>query len=376
MTRLMNFNAGPATLPDEALARARDELLDFEGTGLSIMEHSHRGPAYEAVHEEALGLVRALWQLPATHDVLFLQGGASQQFAQVPLNFLPPDRRAGYVVNGAWGEKAFAEAKTVRAVGGGVAVLAHTTGTGDGRDPQYARVSNPEEIQEDPSLAYLHVTSNETIHGLQYEAPGGVALPAPAGVPLVVDHSSDFGWRPADLARFDLVYAGAQKNIGPSGLVVVVARKAFLAEGRRDLPKVFQYRTAAAANSLYNTPPTFSVYLVRNVLGWTRDQGGLAAMERRNLAKAALVYGALDRNPGFWHVPVEKPSRSVMNVVFRLPSEALEDRFVAEAAQAGMVGLKGHRSVGGIRVSLYNAIPEAWAQVLAGFMDDFVRRYG
>jgi phosphoserine aminotransferase len=237
------------------------------------------------------------------------------------------------------------------------------------------RAPRTDELSIDPSAAYLHFTSNETIHGVQFGL--GPAAPIPATPsPLVCDMSSDFLWRKVDVAPYSLIYAGAQKNIGPSGLVVVIVRKDFLARARRDIPKIFQYRVHAENGSLYNTPPTFAVYLVRNVLAWAKGAGGLDVIERWNREKGALVYGAIDRRAGFYRCPVEAGARSVMNVVFRLPSEALEERFVAEAKQAGMVGLKGHRSVGGIRASFYNAVPVEAARTLASFMDGFAARHG
>jgi phosphoserine aminotransferase len=370
----MNFNAGPAALPLPALERARDELLDFAKSGMSVMEHSHRGKQYEAVHDEALALLRELAGIPATHEILFVQGGASQVFATVPMNLLHPGKTAEYVVSGAWGEKALSEGKTTAAMLGGAVRLAGTTGEGDGKEKRYTRVPLRSEVKVAPAAAYLHITSNETIHGLQYEVDPARPFPDPGKVPMVADMSSDLLWRPLDLSRFGLVYAGAQKNIGPSGIVVVVVSKALLEAGRKDIPKIFQLRTAAENKSLYNTPPTFAIYLVRNVLLWLKGLGGLAAMEARNRQKAARLYAAIDRNSSYYRCPVERESRSVMNVVFRLPGEADEERFVAEAKAKGMVGLKGHRSVGGIRASIYNAVLPEWVDALASFMDDFAKK--
>ena len=374
MARTMNFNAGPATLPLPALERARDELLDFAGSGMSVMEHSHRGKEYEAVHDEALSLLRELLPVPQTHEILFLQGGATQLFAQVPLNLVEPGGAAEYLVTGAWGEKAFSEGKVAATLVGGAARVAFTTGLGEGKEKAYERVPRPEEVKVSPKAAFLHLTSNETIHGVEFAADPARPFPEAGQVPLVADMSSDFLWRPIDLSRFGLVYAGAQKNIGPSGVVVVVVSKELLARGRKDIPKIFQFRTQAENKSLYNTPPTFGVYMIRNVLAWLKGLGGLSAMEARNRKKAALLYAALDRNASYYRVPAEKESRSVMNVVFRLPTEADEERFVAEAKKRGMVGLKGHRSVGGIRASIYNACEPEWVEELARFLDEFARR--
>ncbi|HEY1955429.1 MAG TPA: 3-phosphoserine/phosphohydroxythreonine transaminase [Polyangiaceae bacterium] len=359
--RVLNFNAGPATLPLSALELARDELVDFGGTGMSILEHSHRGKDYDAVHQEAKSLLRDMLGVPATHDILFVQGGASQLFAQVPMNFLPAGKSADYVVNGAWGEKALAEAKVVGKMLGGET---HVAAQADMRAP------TDDEIKPNPGSAYLHYTSNETIHGVEFHRIPKTTLP------LVCDASSDFMWKKTDVSKFALVYAGAQKNVGPSGIVVLLAQKDFVAQGRKDIPKIFQLRTVAENDSLYNTPPTFAIYLIRNVMRWIKSEGGLDAVEKRNREKAKLVYDALDAHEGFYRLPVDKGSRSVMNVVFRLPTEALEEQFLAEAKKQKMVGLKGHRSVGGMRVSLYNAVPVEWARALAELIEGFAKKNG
>jgi phosphoserine aminotransferase len=372
MSRKINFNAGPAALPLPALERARDELLDFAGSGMSVMEHSHRGKEYEAVHDEAIALVRELLGVPASYEVLLLQGGATSLFAEIPMNLLDKGKTAQYLITGAWGEKALGEAKIVSAMfGAGVAV--QNIGTGEGKEKKYTRVPAPAEVKVDPGAAYLHITSNETIHGVEFNADKSRAFPGTGSVPLVADMSSDFLWRSFDITKFGLVYAGAQKNIGPSGVVVVVVSKELLEKGRKDIPKIFQFRTHAENKSLYNTPPTFGVYMVRNVLSWLKGQGGLAKIEEINRKKAARIYGVIDANAGFFRSPVEKESRSVMNVVFRLPAEDMEAEFIAEARKRGMVGLKGHRSVGGIRVSMYNAAPYEWVDTLAVFMEEFAR---
>jgi phosphoserine aminotransferase len=362
----MNFNPGPAALPLAALERARAELLDFEGTGMSVMEHSHRNKVYEAVHDQAIGLVRELLGVPKDYDVLFLQGGASMQFAQLPMSFLPPGRSADHIVFGAWTEKAHAEAKAWAAVAGAKANVAASTKEGG-----YTRVVRPEEAKLDDGAAYVHYASNETIHGVQYQE-----LPSFGRAPQVCDMSSDILSRPFDVSRFAFIYAGAQKNIGPSGVTVVIARRSFVEEGRKDLPKILQYRAHAEANSLLNTAPTFGIYLVRNVLDWLKGQGGVPAIEKTNRAKAASIYAVIDANPAVYRCPVDRESRSVMNVVFRLPSEELEKAFLAEATRNGMVGLKGHRVIGGIRASLYNAVEPAWVEALAGFMKDFAKARG
>ncbi len=361
--RVINFNAGPAGLPLPALVRARDELLDFQGSGMSVMEHSHRGREYESVHDEAISLLTGLLGIPSTHQVLFLTGGASQQFAQVPMNFLTPDTGADYLITGGWSEKAFDEAKFY-----GKPRVAATTVTADKR---YTRVPRQAELQLDPRAGYVHLTSNNTLFGTQWHT-----FPDVGHVPLVADMSSDFLWKKLDVSRFSFIYAGAQKNLGPSGVLIAVADKDFIARGRKDIPKIFRYTTHAENNSLYNTPPTLAIYLVRNVLAWVRDVGGLSQLEKWNREKADVLYGAIDRNADFYRAPVERESRSVMNVVFRLPTEELDTAFVSEAKKQGMVGLKGHRLTGGIRVSMYNAVSVDNVRTLTSFMDHFVKTRG
>jgi len=362
MARALNFNAGPAAIPLAALERARNELLDFNGSGMSIMEHSHRGKDYEAVHHEAIALLRKLLAVPEDFHVLFLTGGASQQFAQVPMNFLHPGQSADYVITGGWSEKAFDEARRV-----GTARVACSTK----KDGTFTRIPTQSEIEIDPNAAYVHYTSNNTLYGTQWHHEID-----PQGRPLISDMSSDFLSRPFDLSRHAMIYAGAQKNLGPSGVVIALVHASMIERARTDIPVIFRYATHAKHHSLYNTPPTFAIYMVRNVLAWLDSIGGLPAIDARNREKARILYDALDRHAGFYHCPVEKGSRSIMNVVWRLGSEALEDKFVTEAKQQNMVGLKGHRSVGGLRASIYNAVDVAAVQTLADFIDDFARRYG
>jgi phosphoserine aminotransferase len=361
--RVINFNAGPAGLPLPALEKARDELLDFEGSGMSIMEHSHRGKVYEAVHHDATARLTRLLGIPDSHTVLYLTGGASTQFALIPMNFLVAGRSADYVMTGVWSEKALDEAKVLGA--------ARVAGSTRGPDGQYTRVPTQAELTLDPKAAYVHTTSNNTIYGTQFHA-----FPDTGAVPHVCDMSSDFLWKRIDVSKFDFIYAGAQKNLGPSGVLVAVARKSFLEGARKDIPKVLRYQTHAENDSLYNTPPTLAIYLVRNVLEWIEGQGGLDALEVRNRAKAEVLYATIDRLAGFYRAPVERASRSVMNIVFRCPTEALDAKFVAEAVKAGMVGLKGHRIAGGIRVSAYNAVSLQDAQTLASFMQSFAHSNG
>jgi len=359
--RVINFNAGPAGLPLPALEAARDELIDFQKSGMSIMEHSHRGAVYEAVHDEAVALFGELLGIPKTHSVTFVQGGASLQFGLIPMNFLPKGKSADYVVTGVWSEKAISEAK----------YLGEVRAAWQPPDGKFVRVPTQSELKLDPNAAYVHTTSNNTIYGTQFHV-----LPDTGAVPHVCDMSSDFMWRPIDVSRFAFIYAGAQKNIGPSGVVVVIANKDFLAKRRTDIPKIFQYQTHAENNSLYNTPNTWGIYLCRNVLRWMKSIGGLTALEARNQEKARVLYGAIEKASGFYKAPVEPASRSVMNIVFRLPSETLEEKFVGEAKKAGMVGLKGHRSAGGIRVSAYNAVSVEDIKTLVSFMDTFSKANG
>ena len=362
----MNFNPGPASLPLAALERAKSDLLDFAGTGISVMEHSHRGKQYEAVHDEAMGLLRELLAIPKDYEVLFLQGGASMQFATVPMNFLHPGASADYVITGAWSEKACAEATAWAGVARATARVAAST-----KETGYTRVARADEARLDETATYVHFVSNETIHGVQY-----AELPRFGNAPLACDMSSDFLSRKVDVSAFSFIYGGAQKNIGPSGVTVIIARNDFIEGGRRDLPTILQYRAYAEAKSLLNTPPTFGIYLMRNVLAWLKGEGGLATIEARNRAKAAELYAVMDALSGFYRSPVQRASRSVMNVVFRLSSEDMEKRFLAEAAQNAMIGLKGHRSVGGIRASLYNAVEPDWVSALASLMKEFARRNG
>jgi phosphoserine aminotransferase len=362
----MNFNPGPAALPLAALERARDELVDFKGTGMSVMENSHRNKVYEAVHNEAIALLRELLGIPGDYDVVFLQGGASMQFALLPMSFLPPGGSADYLELGAWTEKAHTEAAAWAAVAGARVRVAAST-----REGGYTRVIRADEARLDPAAAYVHYATNETIHGVQY-----LEVPQFGSAAQVCDMSSDILWRKIDVSPLSLIYAGAQKNVGPSGVTIVIARRDFVERGRKDLPKILQYRAHVEANSLLNTPPTFGIYLMRNVLDWLKSLGGLGAVESRNRAKAAELYAAVDARPDLYRAPVEVQSRSVMNAVFRLPSDLLEKKFLDEATGHGMVGLKGHRVIGGIRVSLYNAVEPAWVSALASFMNDFAKRNG
>jgi phosphoserine aminotransferase len=362
MTRVINFSAGPATLPLPVLEYAKNEFLDHEGTGMSLIEHSHRGAAYAKVHEEAKALLRELLDIPDTHEVLFMQGGATGQFALAPMNLRGPGQSADYILTGAWSDKAIAEAK--------VTGEAREAGTGK-VDGKYIRVPKQAELELDPNAAYVHFTTNNTIMGTQFHE-----YPDSGNAPLVADMSSDVLWRPIDVSKFGLIYAGAQKNLGPAGITVLILRKDLAERSPNTLPKIFRYKTILDGDSLQNTIPTFPVYMVRNVLRWVRDQGGAPAMEKRNRDKAGYIYAMIDENPNFFHCPVEVESRSVMNPVFRLPTEDLEKKLIADAAEAGMVGIKGHRSVGGIRTSIYNAMDPADVQKFVDFAKTFAKTHG
>ncbi len=363
MTRKINFNAGPAGLPLTVLEEAREQFVEFKGTGMALIEHSHRGKAYDAVHQEALALLAELLGLPASHGVLLLQGGASLQFAMVPMNFLPPGRSADYILTGHWAKTAFSE--------GGKVGTVRKAADSVGADKTYTRLPQPQEISIDPNAAYVHMTSNNTIFGTQWHS-----LPDTKGRPLVSDMSSDILCRPVDAARHALIYAGAQKNLGPSGVTVVAVDKEWLKSARTDIPDILRYQKHLDAQSLYHTPPSFAVYLLGLNLKWIKSQGGAAGLETRNRLKSDTLYAAIDRLSGFYKAPVEKSARSWMNVVFRTPTPELDDAFCAEAAKAGMEGLKGHRSAGGVRASIYNAVSPDDVKTLVAFMEDFAKRRG
>jgi phosphoserine aminotransferase len=360
--RVHNFGAGPAVLPLTVLERVRAELVDYGGTGMSVLEMSHRSAAFEAIIQKAEAELRALVGLGPDHAVLFLQGGASLQFAMVAANLRPAGASADYLISGHWSQAALKEAQK----SGRVRVAASTEASGFDRVPAQA------ELDLDPAAAYLHLTSNNTIYGTQWPQ-----LPEPPpGVPLVCDASSDALSRPLDTARLGLLYAGAQKNLGPAGVTLVVVRRDLLERVPGGLPALLDYRLMAESRSLYNTPPTFAVYMVGLVLEWLRELGGLAAVAERNEAKAARLYAAIDRSGGFYRGHAQPASRSRMNVTFRLPDEASDKAFLQQAQAEGFDGLKGHRSVGGMRASIYNACPPESVAALADFMDDFRRRRG
>ena len=359
--RIYNFNPGPAALPLDVLEEARDNFVQYQGQGISLMEMSHRGKVVEAINEEAQNLLLDLLGLVQGYHVLFMGGGASTQFALVPLNFMNQGKTAGYVLSGNFAEKAFDEAKHL----GDSSVAATSKGA------NWSRIPAQEEIALSPDAAYLHITVNNTIEGSQYSD-----LPDTHGVPLIGDMTSDILSRERDMSKFALVYAGAQKNLGPAGVTAVVVQDEFLKSGADHIPTILRYATFAKNKSLYNTPPVHSIYMLNLVLQWTQRQGGVRQLERLNREKAGVIYDAIDTSGGFYQGLVEKPYRSIMNVTWRMPSVELEKRFVQESVQNGFEGLGGHRSVGGLRASAYNAVPHKACTALADFMKDFQRRNG
>ena len=359
MSRVFNFSAGPAALPAEVLQQLRDEMLDWRGQGMSVMEMSHRGKAFVGIAEQAEADLRELLAIPARYKVLFLQGGATAQFAAIPLNLTRPDSVADYVNTGAWSKKAIAEAKRYCKVN----VAADAGG-------KYASVPPQATWSLTPGAAYIHYTPNETIGGVEF--PFG---PDMGDVPLVADMSSTILSRPIEVSPFGVIYAGAQKNIGPAGLVVVIVREDLLGRARADVPTVFDWTAMAADGSMLNTPATYSWYVAGAVFQWIKRQGGLAAMERSNRAKAGTLYATIDGS-GYYRNPVAPECRSWMNVPFTLPSAELDKPFLEGAKAAGLVALAGHRSVGGMRASLYNAMPIAGVEALVEYMRDFQGRHG
>jgi phosphoserine aminotransferase len=356
--RVYNFNAGPSALPLAVLERAQAELVNFQNTGMSVMELSHRSKEYDAVHTKAKELLRKLMNIPETHDILFLQGGASLQFSMVPMNLLHEGKVANYVLTGVWSEKALKEAKK----------LGETHIAASSKEANYTHIPALEQIQLSERAAYLHITSNNTIFGTQWH--NFPDLP----VDLVADMSSDILSREIDVKKFALIYAGAQKNLGPSGVTVVIIRKDLLENIPDHLPTMLNYNTYSSSNSLYNTPPTFAIYMLSLVLEWVDEQGGISIIEKCNKEKADILYRCIDESKGFYSPHGEKGSRSFMNVTFTLPNDELTKKFLAEAKERGFVGLAGHRSVGGCRASIYNAVSLEACEALADFMREFQQR--
>lgn len=359
MGRIYNFGAGPSMMPLPVLEQAQRELLDYKGSGMSMLEISHRNALFEEVNDQAQAHIKQLLGMDDSWVVMFMGGGASLQFSMIPMNFLTPGKVAAYAITSTFSEKAIKEAHKV-----GKAVEVYSS-KATGLD----RVPRPEELKLPENCAYLHLTGNCTAEGLEY-----FDYPDTGEVPLIVDMSSDILSRPIPLEKFSLIYNGAQKNIGPAGVTVVMAKKEFLKGRDPQLPTMMNYETFADHDSTYNTPPVFGIYLVDLMSQWLLDQGGLTEMEKRNRAKAKVVYDVLDAHPEFYRGHAQKDSRSLMNVTFNLPSKELETRFVAEAKAQGLAGLKGHRSIGGIRASIYNAMPLEGAQALTDFMEDFWKK--
>ncbi len=360
-TAVHNFNAGPAALPTPVLEQVQHDLLDFGGSGMSILEMSHRSPAYEAVHNQAIADLRTLVHCPDDYAILFMGGGAQTQFALVAMNLLRPGTHADYLVTGQWSESALREAQKI-----GDARAAWS-----GATSQDSRIPLPCDYEIDPAASYLHYTSNNTVVGTQFSL-----VPESGDVPLVCDMSSDILSQPIDVSLFGLIYAGAQKNAGPAGVTLVIVRRDLLERSPASLPATLSYAEMSAKNSLLNTPPVFAIYMVGLVTRYLMAEGGLSAMAERNAEKATRLYAALDASDGFYQGCAHLHSRSLMNATFRLPTPELEAQFVSESEAAGFVGLKGHRSVGGIRVSLYNAVTIASVQALIDFMDVFRQRQG
>lgn len=360
MSRIYNFGPGPSTVPLSVLERAREELPDWHTTGMSVMEMSHRGKDFVGIAEKAEADLRELLGIPPNYKVLFLQGGATGQFAAVPLNLSRGSTTLSYLSTGLWSEKAIAEAKRF----GEVHVAASA------KDANFTTIPPRAEWKIDPDAAYLHYTSNETIGGVEFHS-----IPESDGLPLVSDMSSNILSRPLDVSRFGLLYAGAQKNMGPAGITVVIVRDDLIGQARAGTPSIFDYQKQADNGSMLNTPPTYNWYLLSLVLEWLKEQGGLAAIEVRNIRKAAKLYATIDAS-AFYSNPVEPAVRSRMNVPFRLADAALEKPFLAEAKAAGLVNLEGHRSVGGLRASIYNAMPEEGVDALIAFLQKFEKEHG
>ncbi len=359
MKRINNFNAGPAALPLEVLQQVREELLDYHGEGLSVMEMSHRSKTFDGIIRGAEELMKELMGIPDDYQILFMQGGATLQFAAIPLNLTAEGDTVDYVNTGAWSNKAIKEA---RKLGKKVRVTATS------EDENFSHI--PADIPVNTDAAYLHITSNNTIFGTQFSQ-----YPDTGSVPLICDMSSDINCRPIDVSRFALIYAGAQKNMGPSGVTIVIVKKELLEKSPANLPTMLNYNIIAGKGSMYNTPPTFAIYIIKLVLEWMKKQGGLSAMEKINRRKAETLYAAIDKS-GFYRGTVRPDSRSLMNVTFRLPSEELEKQFIAEALENDILGVKGHRSVGGIRASIYNAVPLDAVETLVSFMETFEKKNG
>jgi phosphoserine aminotransferase len=361
VSRIWNFSAGPAALPLAVLERAQRDMLDWNGSGASVMEQSHRGKRFGELAAQTEADLRQLMAIPDDYAVLFLQGGATQHFAQIPMNLAGENDSADYLITGHWGEKAASEA----------APYVRVNVAASSKAQNYLRMPSREAWQLDPNAAYVHYTSNETIHGVEYHD-----VPDVGSVPLVADMSSNILCEPIDVSRFGLIYAGAQKNIGPAGFVVMVVRRDLLQRATRPMARILRYAEHAANGSMLNTPNTWGWYITGLTLQWLKEQGGLAAMAERNRAKAERLYQAIDGSGGYYRNPVDVAARSRMNVPFTLHDSALDAAFLQESEAAGLMALKGHKALGGMRASLYNAVPLEAVDALTGFMQDFARRHG
>jgi phosphoserine aminotransferase len=359
--RIWNFNPGPATLPLPVLEKMKADLPNYNDTGMAVMELSHRSKEYEEIHARAKTLLKELFSIPDNHHILFLQGGASTQFYMIPMNLLKQGQKADYIHTGEWSKKAIKEAKLF-----GTVNIA-----GSSEDSNFTFIPKNTDLRLSSDAQYVHVTSNNTIAGTQW-----ASFPDTGKVPLIADMSSDILSRKLDVGKFGIIYAGAQKNLGPSGVTVVIIRDDVAKKCRDDIPTMIKYTTHIDKDSLFNTAPTYSIYILKLVLEHVKNIGGLNVVEKENIEKGRLLYGTIDSNTDFFRCPVQKDSRSLMNVVFRLPSEDLEKKFIAEGLAAGFGGLKGHRSVGGIRVSMYNAMSLKGIQELTKFMNTFAGKNG
>lgn len=359
MSRKYNFSAGPSTLPEPVLEELQKEIVDYKGSGQSLIEASHRGKDYDHVHNETISLFKKIMNIPDNYKVVFVGGGATLQFSMIPMNYLA--KSCDFTLTGTWSKKACADAKKI----GSVNVLF------DGSENKYTDLPDPSTIKPSSGSSYVHITSNETIQGVQWKD-----WPETGGVPLIADMSSDIMSRAIPVEKFDLIYAGAQKNLGPAGLAVVIIKDDMIEKSNENLTAYLNYKIHADNNSLYNTPPVFPIYAFNKVLHWVEKQGGMKAIEQLTKQKADILYNAIDSSNGYYKCPVQKEFRSQMNVVFTLPNADLDAQFIAEAAESGMVALKGHRSIGGCRASIYNAMPVEGCQRLADFMKDFSQRNG
>jgi phosphoserine aminotransferase len=364
--RIYNFSAGPAILPEEALKEAQDNLMALPGVGMSILEISHRSKTFAEIHAEAKANVKKLLDVPDDYAILFLQGGASLQFSMVPINLMPPKNKADYILTGSWSKKAIKEAKRV-----GTANIAASTEESAGDKKYFKRIPKQNELKLDPDAAYVHITSNNTIFGTQWQNE-----PEVGNVPLICDASSDIFHKKIDVKKYGLIYAGAQKNMGPSGVTLVIFRKDLVERSQDTQHSMLSYKTYVDNDSLYNTPNTFGIYIIGLVTKWLLNIGGLDKMYETNKKKAELLYKEIDESNGFYKGHAEKESRSLMNVTFNLGTDELEKKLIDEATKAGFNGLKGHRSVGGLRASIYNAFPLKGVEDLVVFMKDFRKKNG